>query len=105
MLPPSVYRGFEFIEDRTFGSLVPVAAFREIGDRISDRLELGDLAVEFRNVLEREPLYIPAGAAAVAVEREQRAGHRQVVGCWIVKAQWIARRSSAGVITPPWRRR
>jgi len=31
--------------------------------------------------------------------------HRQVVGCWIVKAQWIARRSSAGVITPPWRRR
>ena len=31
--------------------------------------------------------------------------HRQVIGCWIAKAQWIARRSATGVITPPWRRR
>jgi transposase-like protein len=27
--------------------------------------------------------------------------HRQVVGCWIAKAQWIAQRSATGVITSP----
>jgi hypothetical protein len=47
----------------------------------------------------------PGNTADSTALDEMTQRHRQVVGCWIAKAQWIARRSATGVITPPWRRR
>src|SRR5258708_20575793 len=65
-------RCLEFIEDRAVGPIVAVAALGKLGDRVSDRGQLGDLSVELADMLQRQTLDLSAGTLAVLIEGQQR---------------------------------
>src|SRR5260221_5575491 len=65
-------RRLEFIEDRAVGPIVAVTALGELGYRLPDRGQLGDLSVELVEVLQRQTLDLSAGTLAVLIESQQR---------------------------------
>src|SRR5258707_1331417 len=74
-IPPqvgSMRRCPEVVEDRAVGPVVALTTFGEVGDRVSDCRQLGDLAIELADVLQRQMLHLPAGTLPVLIERQQR---------------------------------
>ena len=64
---------FKIVQDRAFGAIIAVALVGEFLDGIPHRAHRGDLRRDLRDMVQRQPFDIPAGAALVLPEIEQPA--------------------------------